>query len=79
MFHVTREPWMRQRACTPTQLHLFFPARGASANPAKQICANCPVVQQCAAWALNDHGLEGVLGGMTAGERDRIRSRTNAA
>jgi WhiB family redox-sensing transcriptional regulator len=79
-FHVTHPEWHRRRSaeCNRTNVRLFFPAKGASAEPAKAICADCPVVQQCAAWALSDHGLDGVLGGMTAGGRDRHRQRQAA-
>lgn len=75
--HIAREPWFRHRStdCNSANAALFHPVPGASALAAKAICADCPVIQQCAAWALADHGLEGVLGGMTAGERDRIRTR----
>lgn len=87
LIRIPRPMWQLDGACrcqpgeSDRQLRhrqqLFFPGRGESAEPAKRICADCPVVKQCAQWALADHGLEGVLGGMTAGERDRIRTRSN--
>lgn len=70
-----RQPWMKDRKCSGSVQHLFFPAKGVSAQQAKMICAECPVFQQCARFALEDHGLIGVWGGMTEGERDRIRLR----
>ena len=48
---------------------MFFPGRGESAEPARQICAQCPVRQPCLDFALS-HGItHGIWGGLT--ERDR--------
>ena len=77
--HITRLPWMRDRSCNAANAALFFPEPGRSAAAAKLICADCVVVQDCAAFALADHGLDGVFGGMTTGERDRQRQRTVAS
>ena len=41
---------------------------------AKEVCAGCPVIQQCGALAIADAALTGVWGGMTDGERSRLRS-----
>jgi len=77
MFRIPPRPdWQRDAACRVHGPHLFFTNRPQAA---KNVCADCPVVQQCAQFALADAGLEGVWGGMTAGERDLIRSRGTAA
>jgi hypothetical protein len=48
---------------------VFFPGRGETAEPARQICAGCPVRQPCLDYALS-HGItHGIWGGLT--ERDR--------
>ena len=48
---------------------MFFPGRGETAEPARQICAGCPVRQPCLDYALS-HGItHGIWGGLT--ERDR--------
>lgn len=78
-FRIERPPWMARRDPRCNDPALFFPAQGRSAEAAKAVCADCPVVQQCADYALADHGLEGVWGGMTAGERDRIRQQRVAS
>lgn len=75
MFHVTRPAWHRQAACRGMGPDVFFPAPGRTAQPARAICADCPVAQECSAEALADHGLEGVWGGLTVGERDALRAR----
>ena len=61
--------WRYQAACRGTDLQVFFPGRGETAEPARQICAGCPVRQPCLDYALS-HGItHGIWGGLT--ERDR--------
>lgn len=67
--------WMDDAACKG-MTDLFFPARGESTEPAKQICAACPVLDDCRTYILaNDswNGLQmsGVWGGMSGWERRR--------
>lgn len=54
----------------------FFPEPGdnKTAQLAKATCRRCPVVNECAAWAI-DQGwhLFGVFGGLTQAQRERIR------
>ncbi|MDQ5874483.1 MAG: WhiB family transcriptional regulator [Actinomycetota bacterium] len=52
---------------------LWFPERGRSAEPAKRICARCPVREECLEWALQ-HEDFGVWGGLSAQERKRTRA-----
>jgi hypothetical protein len=56
---------------------VFFPGRGESAEPARQICASCPVRQPCLEFAFR-HGItHGIWGGLA--ERDRRVLRTRQA
>jgi hypothetical protein len=56
---------------------VFFPGRGQSAEPARRICASCPVRQPCLEFALR-HGItHGIWGGLA--ERDRRALRTRQA
>jgi hypothetical protein len=48
---------------------VFFPGRGESAEPARKICAGCPVRQACLDYALSHAITHGIWGGLT--ERDR--------
>ena len=57
---------------------IFFPERGRSAARAKEICARCPVVDECLAWAL-EHEDYGVFGGTTADERAELRRARRVA
>lgn len=77
--YLPRPAWYRHAACTTAEPRLFFPAPGRPGTEAKRICADCPVVQQCADMAIADHGLDGVWGGLTAFERDQIRKRKRVA
>ena len=79
MLRLPRPAFYDHAACATADLSLFFPAPGRSAAAAKAICADCPVVQECAAMAIADHGLDGVFGGLTVGERDHIRQLQGSA
>jgi hypothetical protein len=56
---------------------VFFPCRGESAEPARRICADCPVRQQCLEFALSHGIVHGIWGGLA--ERDRRALRTRHA
>jgi WhiB family redox-sensing transcriptional regulator len=70
------ESWMAHGACLGVDPELFFPETGSNAKPAKQVCAVCPVREQCLAFSIREHIHYGVWGG--ASERDRriMRRRT---
>ena len=59
-------------------VNAFFPPRGlrgatlrAFERDAKRVCAQCPVVQRCLAYALESNEPFGIWGGMTSSERYR--------
>jgi WhiB family redox-sensing transcriptional regulator len=56
---------------------VFFPGRGEPAEPARRICASCPVRQPCLDYALSHGIVHGIWGGLT--ERDRRALRTRRA
>ena len=70
--------WQQAAACKDTpDPDVFFPGKSEDAEAAKQICAGCPVIGECLAFALatmraadRDHG---VYGGLTPAERARLR------
>ncbi len=67
--------WRRRAACRGADLDLFFPGRGESAEPARQVCAACLVRQPCLDYALS-HGItHGVWGGLVERDRRGLRSR----
>ena len=71
--------WRYRAACRGTDLSVFFPGRGESAEPARQICASCPVWQPCLDYALS-HGItHGIWGGLTERDRRPLRVHHTAA
>jgi len=69
--------WRYRAACRGAELKVFFPDRGESAEPARQICASCPVRQPCLEFALRHAITHGIWGGLA--ERDRRALRTRQA
>lgn len=68
--------WQVRGACRELSPTMFFhpegergAARRARAARAKEICASCPVLQQCRAHALTVREPYGIWGGMTEEER----------
>lgn len=66
--------WIKQAACKQ-KTELFFPSdedmRRASVlyRNAKAICRECPVIEQCLQYALDEEMYFGVWGGTTPKER----------
>lgn len=72
--------WQNRAACRGVDTDIFFPATEEEAEPAKSICAVCPVLEACLEHALADREREGVWGGATERERRRIiRQRRKSA
>ena len=53
---------------------MFFPGRGETAGPARQVCAACPVRQPCLDYAITNRITYGIWGGLTERERRALRS-----
>lgn len=74
------EPWMEDAACARVDPALWFPDKGdgRSYRVARDIClTKCPVLEQCATYALANGERFGIWAGM--GERDRQRARKREA
>lgn len=72
------EDWRAEAACVGENLDVFFPlgdqaTHHALSNQAKEICARCPVMATCRAWALRTSPEFGIFGGLTAHERRLVR------
>jgi WhiB family redox-sensing transcriptional regulator len=67
------EPWMREAACKGSNNNAFFPERGAPSRnivaEARKVCDTCSVKQECLDYAIANHEVHGVWGGMTKVER----------
>jgi WhiB family transcriptional regulator, redox-sensing transcriptional regulator len=69
------EFWREGAACADRPEVDFFPASeaGEDVRRAKAICASCPVIDDCLAFAIETNQPDGIWGGHTAKERIRIR------
>lgn len=64
--------WRDLALCAQTDPELFFPDRGGTSAPAKQVCARCPVRAECLQDALDRGERFGVWGGMSERERRNL-------
>lgn len=72
--------WRQHGACRGTDPDIFYPVSDEEAEPAKAICATCPVREPCLEYALATRERDGVWGGATERERRRlIRQRRKSA
>lgn len=71
--------WRLQGRCRSAPLALFFGERGDDCNQAKAICAGCPVVDACCAYALAHPDLRGIWGGLSERQRKDMRARRAVA
>ena len=69
----TPETWMDDALCAQTDPEAFFPAKGGSTRSAKAICAACPVIDECLAYALEHDERYGIWGGTSERERRAIK------
>ncbi len=67
--------WREDAACRGMATDIFFPDSDQDAGPAKEICASCPVQEECLEYALMTRQNDGVWGGLTETERRRLRRR----
>ena len=71
--------WMSEGACLSVGSEPFTPTyQGASPKAAKAVCAVCPVIDACYAYALDDASLVGIWGGTTYKERVAMRREVAA-
>jgi WhiB family redox-sensing transcriptional regulator len=65
--------WQIGVPCAQTDPDLFYPEKGGSPRLAKEVCAGCDVRAECLQYALVHGERFGVWGGLTEGERRRLR------
>ena len=77
-----RADWRDRAACLDVDPELFFPIGNTGpalvqVEQAKAVCARCPVLAECRAWALDNPKLAefGVFGGMSEDERRAVARR----
>lgn len=67
--------WQDHGNCKGVTDGRMYPARGESAQPAKALCADCPVKTECLTHALDNGETFGIWGGTSARERRLILTR----
>lgn len=67
--------WREDAACHGMATDIFFPDSDQDAGLAKEICASCPVQEECLEYALMTRQNDGVWGGLNETERRRLRRR----
>lgn len=70
-----RRSWVHDAACRGLDPTIFYPATDEEADEAKGICAVCPVQSECLEHAIGHREHNGVWGGATERERQRIIRR----
>lgn len=74
--------WARYAACLSADPEAFFAEFGDDPNltkKAKAICRTCPVITECADYAIAASEIYGVWGGLSPADRKEIRRRSRAA
>ncbi len=72
-----RPAWMARAACRGWPTAMFFPTRGETPGPAREVCDACPVRVECGDYALSDPDVDGLWAGMTARERGALRRQAS--
>ncbi len=70
---IPRPDWQDRANCLDADPTLFFPKHGGSTQLAKDICAPCPVRDDCLEYALENNEKFGVWGGKSKREIRRLR------
>lgn len=69
------EDWRLDALCPQVDSEIFFPDKGGSTHQAKLICRQCPVKDECLAYALENGERFGIWGGLTTKERNKLPNR----
>ncbi|WP_313904957.1 WhiB family transcriptional regulator [Streptomyces sp. IB201691-2A2] len=69
--------WRDRGRCRVVDAEALF-AEGVAQEHSKRVCAECPVVRECLAYALDERIKYGVWGGMTERERRALLRRRPA-
>ncbi|MFN7149725.1 MAG: WhiB family transcriptional regulator [Microthrixaceae bacterium] len=67
--------WVNRSACRGLDPTIFYPATEEEADEAKAVCSVCPVQEDCLEHAIGNREHNGVWGGATERERQRIIRR----
>ena len=68
-----RADWMSDAACRDTDPNDWVTEHSTGMSKQREMCAECPVRQECLDYAMAEPTLKGMWGGLTATERTAIR------
>lgn len=71
--------WYADAACHDHPTEWWFPEKGVSSERAVEVCAGCPVRDDCLSYALDQGIDQGVWGGTGPKTRARLRRERRAA
>ncbi|WP_062996783.1 WhiB family transcriptional regulator [Nocardia mikamii] len=69
--HTEAWDWQLHAACRTADVNIFY--TDDAPEPAKRVCARCPVLTRCRDHAITSHEPHGIWGGLTPGERMEYR------
>ncbi len=67
--------WQERALCAETDPESFFPEKGGSTREAKKVCTGCEVRAECLEYALANDERFGFWGGVSVGERRKLKRR----
>lgn len=67
--------WRDEALCAQVGGEIFFPEPGESTEPARSVCRDCPVVNDCREYAITRFIKHGIWGGTSGRQREQIRAR----
>jgi WhiB family transcriptional regulator, redox-sensing transcriptional regulator len=70
-----RSEWFQLAACRGYGPDNFIRGPRSDYGSTRELCATCPVREECLQFALADESLTGLWGGTTDSERHQIRRR----
>lgn len=72
---IYEEPWRELAACRDITDTTFFAARDniGAVSAAKAICDSCPVSYECLVYAIDSNQPDGIWGGLTRRDRQRVK------
>lgn len=72
--------WMPMANCRNMDTDLFFPKLGGNMDGfVREVCLECPVIEECTWYANETKADHGMFGGMTPDERMRWRKKNKVA
>ncbi len=75
LFGFTAPEWHQEALCAQVGGDWWFPEKGGQAKEAQQVCAKCPVQEECLQTALANHEPYGIWGSSSPRDRARMRRR----